>query len=118
MDYTYEELRKKTVAELRDIAKTLQDESIRGYTQLHKAELLPALCKALGVEMREHHEVVGLNKSQIKAAVEQIYNVKVTAVNTINVKGKMKRLRANRGMTPAWKKAVVTLRRGDRIDFT
>jgi large subunit ribosomal protein L23 len=60
----------------------------------------------------------GANKSEIKAAIELIYNVKVTAVNTINVKGKVKRLRTKQGMTPAWKKAVVTLRRGDRIDFT
>lgn len=58
------------------------------------------------------------NKQQIKAAVEKIFNVRVTSVNTMNVKGKLKRLRMNRGMTPAWKKAVVTIREGERIDFT
>lgn len=60
----------------------------------------------------------GANKQEIKAAVERIFRVHVTGVNTINVKGKMKRLRSNRGMTPAWKKAVVTVREGERIDFT
>jgi large subunit ribosomal protein L23 len=60
----------------------------------------------------------GANKQEIKAAVEQIFNVHVAAVNTLNVKGKLKRLRLNRGMTPAWKKAVVTIREGERIDFT
>jgi len=58
------------------------------------------------------------NKSEIKAAVEEIFRVKVTSVNTMNIQGKIKRLRANRGMTPAWKKAVVTVREGERIDFT
>lgn len=58
------------------------------------------------------------NKQEIRAAVERIFNVHVTAVNTLNVKGKLKRLRVNRGMTPAWKKAVVTIREGERIDFT
>jgi len=58
------------------------------------------------------------NKQEIKSAVERIFNVKVTSVNTMNVKGKIKRLRMNRGMTPGWKKAVVTVREGERIDFT
>jgi large subunit ribosomal protein L23 len=58
------------------------------------------------------------NKQEIRAAVERIFNVHVTAVNTMNVKGKLKRLRQSRGLTPAWKKAVVTIREGERIDFT
>jgi hypothetical protein len=72
MEHTYEELKKKTVAQLREIAKELKDDSLRGYTQLHKAELLPALCKALGVPTHEQHEVVGLNKSQIKAQIRKL----------------------------------------------
>jgi hypothetical protein len=47
MAMTYEELHKKTVAELRDIAKSLDHEAVQGYTQMNKDHLLPAVCKAL-----------------------------------------------------------------------
>ena len=50
MAHTYEELKKKTIAELRDIAKDIQHEAVQGYTQLNKDHLLPALCKALGID--------------------------------------------------------------------
>ena len=69
MEHTYEELSKKTVAQLREIAKELDDPALRGYSQLNKAHLLPAICKALGIETHEHHEIVGLNKSQIKSKI-------------------------------------------------
>lgn len=57
------------------------------------------------------------NKLQIKKAVEEIYKVKVTAVNTMKIKGKPKRVRYKLGHTAAWKKAVVTLKQGDTIDM-
>ena len=57
------------------------------------------------------------NKIEIKRAVEQIYKVRVTKINTLNVRGKMKRYRATRGKTPDWKKAVVTLAEGESISF-
>lgn len=60
----------------------------------------------------------GANKVQIKRAVEEIYNVKVAAVNTQVVVGKRKRVRQDFGHTPAWKKAVVSLRSGSKIDVT
>ncbi len=56
------------------------------------------------------------NKIEIKRAVEDIYKVKVAAVNTMVVKGKMKRVRYKEGLTPDWKKAVVTLKEGSKID--
>lgn len=56
------------------------------------------------------------NKIEIKQSVEAIYKVKVTGVNTMNVPGKSKRVRYVVGMTPEWKKAVVTLKAGDKID--
>ena len=56
------------------------------------------------------------NKVEIRSAVENIYKVKVAAVNTINVKGKPKRVRYTMGMTSGWKKAVVTLKEGNKID--
>jgi len=58
------------------------------------------------------------NKIEIKDAVEQIYKVRVTRVNTQTVKGKKKRVRLVEGKTPAWKKAIVTLKAGDKIDVT
>ena len=58
------------------------------------------------------------NKHEIKRAGEEIFNVKVVSVNTMLVRGKFKRTRTRAaGRTPNWKKAVVTLRSGDKIDL-
>ncbi len=57
------------------------------------------------------------NKLQIKHAVEVLFNVVVTKVNTLNVEGKKRRLRYREGKRPDWKKAYVTLRDGDSITF-
>jgi large subunit ribosomal protein L23 len=57
------------------------------------------------------------NKIEIKSAVEHLFKVKVNHVRTINILGKMKRLGRRYGKRPDWKKAIVTLREGDRIDF-
>lgn len=56
------------------------------------------------------------NKIQIKAAVEALYKVKVKDVNTMIVMGKMKRVRHQAGKTPDFKKAVVTLKEGQKIE--
>jgi large subunit ribosomal protein L23 len=58
------------------------------------------------------------NKFQIKDAIEQIYNVKVAKVNTSIVLGKVKRIRYKAGWTADWKKAIVTLKQGYKIDVT
>ena len=58
------------------------------------------------------------NKVEIKKALRDIYKVTAAKVNVISVKGKSKRLRYHQGMTSAWKKAVVTLKSGDKIDVT
>lgn len=58
------------------------------------------------------------NKIEIANAVEQLFNVKVDSVNTISVKGKKKRLgRHPEGKTADWKKAIVTLKPGYRIEI-
>ena len=57
------------------------------------------------------------SKPQIADAVAEVFNVTVTRVNTMRVPGKKRRLRASVGMTPAWKKAIVTLKEGDSIEF-
>jgi len=56
------------------------------------------------------------NKIEIRKAVEDIYKVKVGSVNTAIVPGKAKRVRYAAGYTPDWKKAVVTLKEGSKID--
>lgn len=57
------------------------------------------------------------NKVEIAQAVEAIFKVKVVKVNTLNVKPKPKRVRAQLGKTRAWKKAMVTLKEGDSIEM-
>jgi large subunit ribosomal protein L23 len=54
------------------------------------------------------------NKVEIKKAVEQLFKVKVKSVNTLRVSGKMKRMGANVGRRPNWKKAIVTLEEGSK----
>ncbi|MDD3925348.1 MAG: 50S ribosomal protein L23 [bacterium] len=57
------------------------------------------------------------NKIEIKQAVEEIFKVKVKRVNTMTIPGKMKRVRFQAGKTPDWKKAVVTLVEGQKIEL-
>ena len=59
----------------------------------------------------------GANKNQIKQAVEKAFKVKVEAVNLIAVPGKMRRVGRRRVMTSPWRKAVVTLEPGHKIEF-
>jgi large subunit ribosomal protein L23 len=71
----------------------------------------------------EHNQVtfrvpMDATKPQIQSAVESLFDVKVKAVNTLRVKGKVKRFRGRRGRTPDYKKAVVTLAEGQSIDVT
>jgi len=55
-------------------------------------------------------------KVDVKRAVEEIYKVKVACVNTTNVPGKLKRVRARAGYTTGWKKAIVSLKEGQKIE--
>lgn len=57
------------------------------------------------------------NKTEIRKAVEELFKVKVTGISTINVKGKTKRVRNIPGRTPDRKKAIVTLKDGDKIEI-
>ena len=58
------------------------------------------------------------NKVEVKNAVEDVYKVKVNKVHIMNVRGKKKRVRFHQGMTPSWKKAIVTLEENNRIEVT
>lgn len=55
------------------------------------------------------------NKNEIKHAIESIFSVDVGSVNTMNFKGKNKRMGRYTGKRPSWKKAIVTLKKGDTI---
>ena len=57
------------------------------------------------------------NKIQIRQAVEKLFKVKVKAVRTLNLKGKRKRMGRFFGWQSDWKKAIVTLQEGERIEF-
>ena len=59
------------------------------------------------------------SKPQIRQAVQELFKVKVTKVNTLNVRGKVRRQRTpSEGRTLKWKKAIVTLKEGDKIVLT
>ena len=72
MEHTYHELKHKTVAQLRDIAKEIEHDAVQGYTQMNKDHLLKAICTALHIEMHEHHEVVGIDKTKIKVKIREL----------------------------------------------
>nr|AKQ04781.1 50S ribosomal protein L23 [uncultured bacterium Rifle_16ft_4_minimus_752] len=57
------------------------------------------------------------NKLEVKRAVETLFNVKVTAVHTMAMRGRVTRLGRFAGRTPDWKKAIVTLKEGHTIEF-
>ena len=57
------------------------------------------------------------NKIEIKRAIEDLFKVTVLRVNTVNTRGKHKRMGRFTGKRPDWKKAVVTLKEGDRIEY-
>jgi len=72
MAYTYDELKHKTVAELREIAAGLDQEAVKGYTQLNKEHLLELLVKVLKVPMHARHEVVGIDKTAVKREIREL----------------------------------------------
>ncbi len=72
MAYTFKELKGKTVAELREIAKGIEHEAVKGYTQLNKEHLLKALCSALNIDMHEHHAARLQEKTKIKKEIRKL----------------------------------------------
>ena len=85
--------------------------------------ILAPMVTEKSTRMSEHNQVVfkvrmDATKPEIKAAVEGLFGVKVTAVNTLVQKGKMKRFKGRVGFRSDFKKAVVTLVEGQNIDVT
>jgi hypothetical protein len=94
MAHTYEELKSKTIDELREIAKGIEHEAVKGYTQMNKEHLLPALGKALGIDFHKHphHAAVGIDKGKVKARMHAIRAEKAKAIEG----GDRKKLKALR----------------------
>ena len=69
-----------------------------------------------GIESKKYIFQVakGVNKTQIKLAVETLFGVQVASVNTSNVRGKLKRMGRNEGLTSSYKKAVVQLKKDSK----
>jgi DNA-binding IclR family transcriptional regulator len=82
MAYTYHELKEKTIQELREIAKDVQHDAVQGYSQMNKEHLLPALCRALGIDTHEHHRVAGIDKPSIKARMRALKKQRDTALES------------------------------------
>jgi hypothetical protein len=80
MAYTYHELKEKTIQELRDIAKDVESDAVKGFSQMNKDHLLPALCSALGIDVHEHHEVKGIDKAAIKAQMRELKDERAAAL--------------------------------------
>jgi large subunit ribosomal protein L23 len=90
--------------------------------QMYDIVLSPVITEK-ATNVSEHNQVVfrvplKATKREVKAAVEGLFNVKVAAVNTIRVMGKVKRTRGRVGRRSDFKKAIVTLVEGARIDIT
>jgi len=99
MEYTFKDLKKKTVAELREIASGIEHEAVQGYTQLNKEHLIVAICKALNIDMHEHHHAVGIDKSGIKREIKELKKQRDKAIEDHDyvqlkaVRKKIKRLK-------------------------
>lgn len=78
MAYTFEELKGKTVADLREIAKETGHDDLKGAMQMNKDHLLPVLCKVLGVT--EEHHVDGVDKAGLKARIRELKQAREAAL--------------------------------------
>jgi large subunit ribosomal protein L23 len=73
---------------------------------------------ALQAQGKYAFEVAGeANKEQVKRAVEKAFNVTVTQVNVVTVPARRRRMRGRQVLSPSWKKAIVTLKPGDKIEI-
>lgn len=81
---TYEELKKMTVAQLREMASEMEHEALQGYSQLKKEQLIEAMCTALNIEKRVKHEVVGLDKREIKSRIKNLKKKRNAAIEAHN----------------------------------
>jgi hypothetical protein len=84
--HTFEELKGKTVAELREIAATIQDDAVKGYSQLNKEHLLTAICKALHLDTHTQHVAALADKTAIKQQIKALKKTRDAALAAKDVK--------------------------------
>jgi DNA polymerase/3'-5' exonuclease PolX len=92
MTHTYEELHAMTVAQLREVAKDMDNEELRGYSSMHKEDLLKVLCQTLGIEAHVIHQVVGLDKTKVKGEIRELKQQRQAAIDSGDHK-ELKRIR-------------------------
>jgi rubrerythrin len=83
MGMTIEELKHKTVADLRELAKGVEHDAVKGYTQMNKDHLIAALAKALAIQ-HTHHDVIGVDKAGIKARIRDLKIKRAAALEAHN----------------------------------
>lgn len=71
-DYSFEDLKGMTVAQLREVAAGIDHPAVQGYTQKHKDEIVQDICTALNIEMHVHHDIVGIDKKKVRARIKEL----------------------------------------------
>jgi hypothetical protein len=93
MSHSYDELKKMTVAELREISAGLQHEALQGYSQLNKEHLLVQLCKALSIDVHIHHKAAATaQKAGLKKKIKELKVKRTEAISSKNYEA-LKRIR-------------------------
>lgn len=92
MEYTFHDLKHKKLVDLKEIAKEIEHEAVQGYTQMNKDHLLEAICKALNIDMFEHHVAKGLDKTGIKSRIKALKEQRAKAIEAKDHK-KLKSIR-------------------------
>jgi DNA-binding IclR family transcriptional regulator len=109
MAYTHHELKEKTVAELREIAKESQHAALQGYSQMNKEHLLVAICQALSIPIHDHHVVVGIDKAALKARIRVLKTERDAAIEAGD-HARLKQIRAHiHGLDRQIKKHTLSL---------
>ena len=107
MSHTFEELKKKNVADLREIAKDIEHETVQGYTQLNKEHLLKAICTALNIDMHVHHEIKGVDKAKIKKEIREFKKIRDEAIKSKNSEEQHKARRKIRYLKKVLRRSMV-----------
>ena len=92
MAYTFDELNKMTVAELRKIADGIDHEAVHGHITMHKEKLVPAICKALGIESHLHHHATIAGKGSMKIEIRSWKKKRAAAIASKDY-GQLKEIR-------------------------
>jgi hypothetical protein len=111
MEYTYDQLKGMTVAQMREIASGIEHEAVKGYTQLNKEHLLEAICNALNIDTHTRHKskVAPESKAQIKVKMRALKAKRDEALEAHDHAGLKKVRRELHGLRRQLRKAVGTV---------